>query len=281
LRDPANFVECPSANAESIVIIPKKGNTPVLLKDYVQLIHDFKVDFFSSVFYDLGWDASNKRTRKCLDLSIAWLDAMLLQLSEQEKGGIFGVIEGNKYLNLRIQSAQEVSKRPVAGFILGSFDVGESLEERQTIIKVILENLPPEKPRAIIGPGSPEEVLNLVEQGVDLFCNIYPHLMTEQCYALIFPYEQQAEATPYKLNMRDSSFLVDPSALLKTCPCFTCANHTRAYIHHLVNVHEILGEVLLEIHNIHHYLEFFRVIREQIKQGSFVEYKKWFTNINK
>jgi len=275
-RDPLSFVDCPAAQEDSITVTPRKGNTKLSTQHFQQLIQSFKLDMFTPMFFDATWDASKKRARKAVDLALHWLDAILPKLSDEEKAGIFGVIEGSNSLELRVRSATETAKRSVAGFVLGGLDVGESSSERVPIVRAVLEKLPAEKPRAVIGPGSPEEILDLVEQGVDLFSNSYPFSMTEQGYALTFALDAAHPKRDRKLNVRDAVYVIDKRPVLEGCGCFACQNHTRAYLHHLTNVNEMLGEVLLQIHNTYHYLELFKTIRRHIQNGTFAEFKKWF-----
>jgi len=128
----------------------------------------------------------------------------------------------------------------------------------------------------VIGPGAPEEILDLVENGIDLFSTAYPYLTTELGYALTFTLDSSEPQRDRKLNVRDAVHVIDKRPIIEGCECFACKNHTRAYLHHLSNVNEMLGEVLLQIHNTYHYLEFFKVIRTHIQKGTFSNFKKWF-----
>jgi len=276
LRDSKVFVECPSANADSISVVAKKGNIKLSTQTFVKLIAAAQVDIFTSMFFDVAWDSSLKRAKKSVDLALVWLDSVLQQLPDNTKGGIFGVVEGSRFLDQRIKSAKDTALRPVAGFIIGGLETGETPQERATVLDAVLKNLPDDKPRMVVGPGCPEDVLELIEKGVDVFCNSYPHFMTEQGYALSFALDPSQEVYSRKMNMRDPVYIIDSQPLIIGCTCYTCTSHTRAYIHHLLNVHEMLAEVLLEIHNLHHYLEFFRIIREHIRAGDFESYKMWF-----
>jgi len=276
LRDPKVFVDCPGASDDSINIMSKKGNTKIPIGSFVDMLNDFKLDAFSSVFFDAPWRTSQKKARKSVDLAVKWLDAVISNLSPSLKEGVFGVIEGAGVLELRKRSATETALRSVAGFIIGGLGTGEAPQERHIVLDAVIEILPPDKPRMVIGPTSPEDILDLVEQGVDIFCGVYPHLLTEHGFALTFPLNSTQKSHPRKLNLRDPKYIIDPQSLLEGCECYACRNHTKAYVHHLLNVHEMLAEVLLEIHNLHHYLAFFREIRESIKSGSYGSYKKWF-----
>lgn len=161
------------------------------------------------------------------------------------------------------------------------------MDERPALLNAITENLPEEKPRQICGLGLPEEVLQGVAAGIDLFDSTYIYHLTLGGFALTFPSEKILrhgsvdQLTDYgsdgtKINLKATIYRKDTSPILKSCNCYTCQNHTKAYLNHLFNVHEMLAQILLEIHNTHHYLAFFRSIREAIKGGKFDHFQTTF-----
>jgi len=144
-----------------------------------------------------------------------------------------------------------------------------------------MKEIPNNKPRIISGLGNPEEIFNLIELGVDLFNTNYPNIITEWGNAFTFPltYSSPFESEiQFKINLRHKKYQLDSQPLVPKCKCFTCENHSRAYIHHLLNVHELLASVLLTVHNNYYYLELFKVIRETISKGIFKSYKEYFLN---
>ncbi|KAF3654172.1 putative U-box domain-containing protein 35-like [Capsicum annuum] len=147
-------------------------------------------------------------------------------LEEFKDGAVFGSVVGGSRVEQRRRCAQEVARRNVEGFWIGGFGLGESMEERNPLLRAVVDSLPEEKPRLISGLGLP--------------------------------------------GKKDISPIVDD------CKCYTCQNHTKAYINHLLNVHEMLAHVLLEIHNTHHFLGFFRSIREAIQEGKFEQFRQKF-----
>jgi len=115
--------------------------------------------------------------------------------------------------------------------------------------------------------------------GVDLFVTNYPSLLTEHGLALVVPLDApfaaapaEALVDPEKLNLRDPVYVLDKRPLLQGCQCDACANHSRAYVHHLLNTEEMLGDVLLSIHNTHHWLAFFSAARRMIAEGTLARY---------
>ncbi|XP_028790695.1 queuine tRNA-ribosyltransferase accessory subunit 2-like isoform X2 [Neltuma alba] len=227
---------------------------------------------------------SDKRNKTSVDRTVRWLDDCLaLNL---EGGCAFGAIVGGSYLEERKHCAMEVAKRNVSGYWIGGFGLGESIDERPPLLTAIMDILPDDKPRMVCGLGLPEEVLQGIAAGIDLFDSTYIYSLTLGGYALTFPLDKdgnrynlqlsQIGSDSTKINLRATVYRKDMSPILGNCTCYTCQNHTKAYINHLLNVHEMLAQILLDIHNTHHYLLFFRLIRATIKDGSFEQFRQTF-----
>ncbi|KAJ7530758.1 hypothetical protein O6H91_14G017700 [Diphasiastrum complanatum] len=257
---------------------------------YMELVNALKPDFWGSLPDEVPAWVSTKRNRMSVDRTLNWLDHCL---SLHSVGAIFGTVVGGVDLELRMHSAQETAKRRVSGFSLGGFGLGESKEERAALLEVAIERLPAELPRHVSGLGMPEEVLEAVSAGCDILDSTYPHTLTTGGYAMTFPLSIQDEhdseklsieecatlgSDSSKINLRSMSYRSDTSPLLKSCECHACCKYSRAYIHHLLNTHEMLAQTLLDIHNVTHYLRFFAAIREAISQNSFDQYKSWFVS---
>lgn len=222
-------------------------------------------------------------------------------------GAMFAVIQGGnndferkrclKAVVERVQryEASEASgdnkwtQRPIKGFIFGGFGVDDLLEDRERAFSVNLSMLPAEYPRLLPLIETPEDVLAAASQGIDLFSNSYSGRIAELGHALSFDIRPTSTPAPAlspltaelggernKMNMHDGIFELDKRPLIEGCTCYTCQKHTRAYIHHLINTHEMLATILLVIHNTHHYLDFFSAIREAVAQGKFDQYKAEF-----
>ncbi|KAK5581496.1 hypothetical protein RB653_001529 [Dictyostelium firmibasis] len=279
IRDSSSFVEA-EFNDDSISVTTRKGKTKITIQDYIKLVKVIKPDFVTSLSVDIAWETSKKKATKIVNSSSIWLEKFL----EANTGiNTFGVIQGGKFEDLRMKSLQDLLKNKdrLVGTILSGFGTGETNEERNQLINKLIDQLPKEHVKLISGVGSPEEILSLVELGIDLFSTNYPNLMTEWGNALTFKYKMNElknndNQEENKINLWDSKFVIDATPIIKGCECFTCIQHTKAYIHHLLNTHEMLAEVLLTIHNVSHYLGFFEEIRRVIKDSQFSEYKKLF-----
>lgn len=225
-----------------------------------------------------------------MDRTVKWLDECLTLNSTG--GGVFGAIVGGNDVEERKRCAVEVVKRNVSGYWIGGFGSGESMDERPALLDAVTDVLPEEMPRMICGLGLPEEILQGIAAGVDLFDSAYIYHLTLGGFALTFPLYGIVEKQPAahlkdnasdmtKINLRATLYRKDTSPILEGCNCYTCLNHTKAYINHLLNVHEMLAQILLELHNTHHYLGFFRSIREAIEAGKFQQFHQKFVEVRR
>ncbi|KAL5704064.1 tRNA-guanosine(34) preQ1 transglycosylase [Ranunculus cassubicifolius] len=259
--------------------------------DYMEMISSLKPNLWTSLADEVPVWVSKKRNITSVDRTVRWLDECI-SLDPAAGSYALGAIVGGSDVEERIRCAQEVARRHVSGYWLGGFGLGESAEERPFLLNAVTDVLPKEKPRQICGLGLPEEVLQGVASGVDIFDSTYIYHVTIGGYGLVFPRNKderlisefewrETEGDMTKINLRATVYRNDTSPILENCPCYTCQNHTRAYIHHLLNVHEMLAQILLEIHNTHHYLGFFRWIREAIKRGEFEDLYERFVQVRR
>jgi len=143
-----------------------------------------------------------------------------------------------------------------------------------------LKEIPPEKPRLINSNGDPVSIMNCISKGIDLITTAFPSIVAVEGSALVFPLTMDFEGPQsVTLQMKTRAFLTENSPILRSCSCYTCKNHSRAYIYHLLNTHELLASVLLELHNLHHYLQFFSYLRTLLKDNTFDAYKLKFTQL--
>ncbi|XP_022849196.1 queuine tRNA-ribosyltransferase accessory subunit 2-like isoform X1 [Olea europaea var. sylvestris] len=256
--------------------------------EYMQMISSMKPNMWATLADEVPAWVSEKRNRASVDRTVRWLnDCITSNLATTSGGAVFGSIVGGSSVEERQRCAQEVAQQNVSGYYIGSFGLGESMEERPALLSAVTDILPDEKPRQISGLGLPEEVLQGVAAGIDLFDSAYIYHLTLGGFALIFHpektsrhgYDDQLRDTSSddtKINLKATIYRKDLSPIVEGCNCYTCQNHTKAYINHLFNVHEMLAQILLEIHNTHHYLGFFRLIREAIKEGRFEQFREKF-----
>nr|XP_048278558.1 queuine tRNA-ribosyltransferase accessory subunit 2 isoform X1 [Myodes glareolus]XP_048278559.1 queuine tRNA-ribosyltransferase accessory subunit 2 isoform X1 [Myodes glareolus]XP_048278561.1 queuine tRNA-ribosyltransferase accessory subunit 2 isoform X1 [Myodes glareolus] len=253
---------------------------------------------------------SMKRARKSVDRSLLFLDSCLRLQEESEvlqKSVMIGVIEGGDVMEERLRSARETAKRPVGGFLLDGFQGNPTVTEtRLHLLSSVTAELPEDKPRLICGVSRPDEVLECIERGVDLFESFFPYQVTERGCALTFTFDCQLnpeetllqqngiqeetkcldqikkieaagcnqEMTSFEISLKEKKYQEDFSPLVRGCSCYCCKNHTRAYIHHLLVTNELLAGVLLMMHNFEHYFRFFCSIREALKSDTLAQLKE-------
>ncbi|XP_059277445.1 uncharacterized protein LOC132031480 [Lycium ferocissimum] len=248
--------------------------------EYMEMISSMRPNLWASLADEVPAWASEKRNKASVERTLKWLDECIT--SSSTDGAVFGSVVGGSRVEERRSCAQEVAKRNVEGFWIGGFGLGESMEERNSLLSAVTDSLPEEKPRLISGLGLPEEVLQGVAAGVDLFDSTYIYHLTLGGFALTFPTQITNQPNSNsgndgtKINLKATMYRKDISPIVDNCECYTCHNHTKAYINHLLNVHEMLAHILLEIHNTHHFLGFFRSIREAIQEGKFEQFRQKF-----
>ncbi|KAG4201043.1 hypothetical protein ERO13_A05G252301v2 [Gossypium hirsutum] len=286
---PRDSIQClPEANSTNK--IGASFETPcgrLLIKpvEYMEMISSTRPELWATLADEVPAWVSDKRNKTSVDRTIKWLDECIS--ISPASGAVFGAIVGGSSLEERRRCAQEVATRNVSGYWVGGLGLGESMDERPALLNAVIEALPEEKPRLICGLGLPEEILQGIAAGVDIFESTYIYHLTLGGFALTFPLDRtQINASnlvpsdvgsdPRKINLRATVFRKDTTSIVEGCTCYTCRNHTRAYINHLLNVHEMLAQILLEIHNTHHFLGFFRLIRDAINAGRFEEFRREF-----
>ena len=173
-------------------------------------------------------------------------------------GGLFGIVQGGMHHSLRLASLESLMRRDWPGLAVGGLAVGESEEERIGVLEAVVPQMPADRPRYLMGVGRPEDIIEAVLRGVDLFDCVIPtrharngHLFTSTGV----------------INIRNSAHHADVGPLDPACTCYTCRNYSRAYLRHLDRCNEILGSRLNTLHNLHFYLDLMRSIRAAIGAG--------------
>ncbi|XP_048331361.2 uncharacterized protein LOC107421443 isoform X3 [Ziziphus jujuba] len=277
--------ECNSTNKVGASFETPCGRLLIKPADYVEMISSMKPNIWATLADEVPAWVSDKRNKTSVDRTVRWLDECIALSSAG--GAVFGSIVGGPSVEERERCTQEVARRNVSGYWIGGFGLGESMDERPALLNAVTAILQEEKPRLVCGLGLPEEVLQGVAAGIDLFDSEYIYHLTLEGFALTFPLggvgvnvfsfdPNNLGSDRSKINLRATIYRKDTSPVVENCSCYTCQNHTKAYINHLLNVHEMLAQILLEIHNTHHYLKFFSSIREAIKAGEFEQFRKRF-----
>lgn len=180
---------------------------------------------------------------------------------------LFGIVQGGMYTELRKESACFFAGLDFPGYSIGGLSVGEPKEMMHQMLEVTVSLLPDDKPRHLLGVGSPEDLFECTALGVDIFdCALPTRIARNGCFL----------TRHGRLNIRNSRYTDDPASIEEGCECYLCRNFSRAYLRHLVMAKEILGVCLATVHNLHFLLNLMREIREAILRGDFVALKEEF-----
>lgn len=182
---------------------------------------------------------------------------------------LFGIVQGSSHKELRKYSAIETVKMNFDGYSIGGVSVGEGKKEMYEQIDYCIDYLPTDKPRYLMGVGEPEDILEGVERGIDMFDCVLPTRIARHGNA--FTHHG-------KTNIRNSKYKEDFTPIEESCDCYACKHYTKAYIRHLIVANETFGARLLSIHNIRFLIRLTEEIRESIKNDCFLEYKEKFLN---
>jgi queuine tRNA-ribosyltransferase len=212
------------------------------------------------------YPANEEMARLSMEMSLRWA-ARSKQAHEGSSNALFGIVQGGMYQNLRSESAEKLRRLDFDGYAIGGLSVGEPKGDMLRIMAHTAALLPEDKPRYLMGVGTPEDLLNAIGEGVDMFDCVLPtrnarngHLYTSQGIVRIRNAEHRNSLEP----------------LDQSCACSTCQNYSRAYLHHLQRSNEILGARLNTLHNLHFYQSLMSAAREAIQTGKFEIFKNSF-----
>ncbi|MBY0357131.1 MAG: tRNA guanosine(34) transglycosylase Tgt [Candidatus Obscuribacterales bacterium] len=185
--------------------------------------------------------ATEAEAKKAMERTHDWLELCVKSHSRQDVQALFGIVQGSIYKNLRSESAKAVTAHDLPGFAIGGVAVGE---ERSLIEEIVLYTaplLPANKPRYLMGIGTPWDIAFAVRSGVDMFDCVLPTRLARHGAAF---------TESGRISLRNARFRQDPLPIEPNCSCYCCLNHSRAYLHHLVHMKEMTAATLLSIHNI-------------------------------
>jgi queuine tRNA-ribosyltransferase len=180
---------------------------------------------------------------------------------------LFGVVQGGVFADLREQSARFLTGVGFDGYAIGGLSVGETKEQMHAALEVVTPILPADRPRYLMGVGTPGDLIECVARGVDMFDCVLPTRTARNSSAL---------TRTGRINLRNARFADDADPIEPGCTCYACAHFSRAYVRHLTTTDEILGHHLLTVHNLHLMLTIAREIREAVLEGRFQAYREAF-----
>ena len=212
------------------------------------------------------YPASEKEARDSMQLSLRWAERCKTA-HQGNPSALFGIVQGGMYEALRHESAEALTALGFDGYAIGGLSVGEPTEERNHVLDFTVPKLAVDKPRYLMGVGRPEDIIEAVRRGIDMFDCVIPtrHARTGFIYT-----------SRGILKIRNSRYQDDTRPLDENCRCYTCQNYSRSYIRHLDKCGEILGVRLTTIHNLYYYQQLMREIRAAIEDDRFEEYASDF-----
>jgi queuine tRNA-ribosyltransferase len=206
----------------------------------------------------------------------SWAERCLRAKTRSDQA-LFGIVQGGVFPELRTESARWMSNMDFDGIAIGGLSVGEKKEETFAMVEIVNAILPADKPRYLMGVGSPLDLVQGVKKGVDVFDCVLPTRLARHHTAMVIPTTLTRTG---RLNLSNAIFSHDAGPIDTDCNCYTCLNFSRAYLRHLILAKEMLAATLLSIHNIYTLLQLVRNMRESIIAGRFDTFAQEFSTVS-
>jgi queuine tRNA-ribosyltransferase len=203
-----------------------------------------------------------KYSQAAMERTHRWAERCL-QAKTRPDQALFGIVQGGIFPDLRTQSAEFISSLGFPGHAIGGLSVGETKEEMNDMLEVVNAILPADKPRYLMGVGSPEDLINGVLRGVDIFDCVLPTRLARH---------KAAMTRTGRMNLLNTGYAHDSQPIDPTCTCYTCLHFSRAYLRHLIVAKELLAGTLVSIHNIYMLLQLMRDARQAIMDGTYQDF---------
>ena len=213
------------------------------------------------------YPADRNYVKNSLERTTRWLKRCKEYHKNTEQQSLFGIMQGGMYKDLRKQSAEEIVELDLPGYTIGGLSVGEPKEIMYEVMDDCVDYLPADKPRYLMGVGSPDCLFEGVERGIDMFDCVLPTRIARHGMAM---------TSQGRVNIKNAKYERDFTPLDPNCDCYTCRNYSKAYLRHLFKSDEILSSMLMTTHNLHFLVNTMDGIRKAIEEDRFLEYKKEF-----
>lgn len=213
------------------------------------------------------YPATYEVAKKSMELSLRWADRSKIAFGNRPEYGLFGIVQGSVYEDLRKISAEKLIEIGFDGYAIGGLAVGEGQEVMFDVLEKTVPHLPKDKPRYLMGVGKPPDIIGAVLRGVDMFDCVLPTRSGRN---------GQVFTRNGAINIKNARYIDDNTPLEEDCLCPACQNYSKAYLNHVYKSGEIIASMLLSLHNIYFYGRMMSEIREAITQNSLKEYAKSF-----
>lgn len=235
----------------------------------MQIEEDLGADIIMSFDECVGYPATYEYTKNSMERTTRWAKRCIAAHKNTEKQGLFGIVQGGMFKDLREQSAKDLVELDFPGYAVGGLSVGEPKDMMCDLLGFTTQFLPENKPRYLMGVGSPDYLLEAVLRGIDMCDCVLPTRIARN---------GTATTSQGKVVVRNATYEKDFTPLDPNCDCYTCKNYTRAYIHHLIKTKEILGARLLTLHNLRFLTRLMERVREEIENDNLLTFVKQFYN---
>jgi len=212
------------------------------------------------------YPSSHGYARESMERTLRWASRSA-RARHDDDGAVFGIVQGSTYPDLRAESARRTVEIGFDGYAVGGVSVGETKQLLYDMVEASTAELPVDRPRYVMGVGSPGDLVECVARGADVFDCVMPTRNARNGTAFV---------RGGKLSLRNAAHRADPAPIDPECGCSTCARFSRAYVRHLLQANEILGAKLMTIHNLYHYMDLMRRIRDALSTGTFGEFRRSF-----
>ena len=248
---------------------PKDGSSIFMgPEESMQIQHKLGSDIVM-IFDDCtAYPAEKNVVDQSMQLSLRWAKRSLIEHKRlNNKNSLFGIVQGGMHRELRIHSAESLIEMDFNGYAIGGLSVGEPKEEMMEVLSYLPDHMPQDKPRYLMGVGTPLDLVEGVASGVDMFDCVMPSRNARNGY--LFTSEGV-------VKIRNAKYKKDTGPLDPNCGCSTCSNYSRSYLHHLQKTNEILGSRLNTLHNLFYYQELMQSMRSAIQTNTFSTFRKSF-----
>jgi len=233
----------------------------------MQVQNDLGPDIMMALDECPPYPASKTYMEQSVNRTSRWAERCLKAHKNPDTQALFGIVQGGEYIDLRKQSAKDLISLDFPGYAIGGLSVGEPKAIMYHVLEETTPLLPDDKPRYLMGVGSPDALIEGAIRGVDMFDSVLPTRIARNGTCM---------TSEGRLVVRNAQYARDFSPLDKNCDCYTCRNYSRAYIRHLIHTNEILGFRLTTYHNLYFLLKLMEQVREAIKEDRLLDFKEQF-----
>ena len=237
-------------------------------EDSIQIQENLGSDIVMAFDECTDYPSTHEQAKESMELSMRW--AKRCKDAHKSSSALFGIVQGGMHEDLREESLNKIKEIGFDGVALGGLSVGESKEEKTKILAFMADKLPEDKPRYLMGVGKPEDIVEAVRYGIDMFDCVLPTRNARN---------GQLITSTGVVNIRNAPYKMDQGPIDENCDCKVCKNYSRAYLTHLDRTNEMLGSILSSYHNIYYYQSLMKGIREALENNLFAKFVKDFYNM--